>query len=259
MYKIDIFSDNNIFQKGFNNYALKSLINFCNVVDQNGNHILNDYAESRKLQVGCDEIFLNKMYKKILENKNLIVDRLNELPDFNYENNLSDNMIIAALIKAIQLTSNKDILRSSSLEIEYMIANAIIHNDEIFSNIFSNELLKNTEKAIDTALIRFFEHGDDFDLFKKEVINQFLKKTKKEYSDEEFASFLKNSFFGEDLLDTILYNFDFSLIDEPEDVVESAFDGEVSLDELLEIISDNQISNISSSIMRKIDELSEEH
>lgn len=235
MYRLGMFEKK--IEKGLSNYALKSLIDFCNVDDGCGGFILENYAGSKKLQVGVSQEYLDEIYNIILKNKKRIANQLNDLDNFNIQKTMSDNQIITALIEAIRTTASEKRL-NADYDIEYMIAKAIESNDEIFMEVFL-DAMKNEgpQKAIEIALTRFHEPGEEYDELQQYLIEKI---SAQDFSDSKFAEYLKETFFGESLLSLMSEYKIYQMLDTDVDFINQLNgygEEKISLDKLIELNS----------------------
>lgn len=233
MYRIDGFSDDSIFQIGFNNYALKSLIEFCNIENKQGENILEDYVGSRKLVIGCEKSYIDEICNIIMKNKTLLINAINEEYNLNTERVLSDDMIIVSIIDAIQLTADDKYLTVPEMNVEYIIANAIISNDESAKHMFYDIKDKgNLSEAIEVSLSRFFDTGAEIDELMSEIFETYCDDVSDDYAELELAELLEDSFYGIELILQVFYDFDYELIDSDPEIAKSLLNVE-SLDDLL--------------------------
>lgn len=249
MYRIDNFSDDSIFQKGFNNYALQSLIAFCSIDDGKGGFTLENYIGSRKLVVGCEKSYIDEICDIIIKNKEKFIEEFNEMYGLNTKRVLSDDMIISSLIDAIKITADDTMLTVPGIEVEYMIANSIISNDDIFRDMYIDTKDEgNLGKAVDVALTRFFGTGAEMEALRSEIIECYLDNIEDQYISLELAELLEDSFFGIDLIEQVFYDFDYEFIDTDPEIAKNMIKGQ-SLDSLLE---SKAIQDVSEKLEDKI-------
>ena len=203
--------------KGYNNYALKSLIDMCNMATDGK---FNEWNGLISTQVGMDKKEIDKICDLIKKNKEEIVDAI------SYPYNFTEKEAIDALTNAIKLVNDPEKIDSGNLFIEYIIYQAIDTNENINFEVFQE--IEDKQEKIDYSISRFFEPGTEEANTMKDYFNEIL------YDDEEPDEPINYEWtYQGDLMDLIFEDIDFMFVSERPEMAKDLIDNDIDLDEIL--------------------------
>ena len=211
------FETDGVILEGYNNYALQSLIELCNLATDDK---FDKWNEKITTKVGMNENDINEICKLIKKNKKEIAN------EFLSSDTFTKDEITNAIIDAIKLVNNPNNVDYGNLLVEYMIYYAVKVNEDI--NWDTYRFLTNEQEKVDFSISRFFQSNTNEYNQMKDYFEDLL------YDEEEPDNPIDYGMtYNEDLIDFMFTDIDFMLVIEKPQIAKKLLDNNKTVDDII--------------------------